>query len=161
MNIRIANHDDIPLIASIIRESYQTVADRFQLNIKNCPKHPSNCTDKWISHDFNRGLNYYLLESEGNIMGCAAIEIASSELCYLERLAVLPPNRNKGFGDKLVSHVIGEAKCAGYKKVSIGIIAEQTDLKNWYQKFGFVEGDTKQFEHLPFQVTFMEYENAS
>lgn len=42
-------------------------------------------------------------------------------------------------------------------KISIGIIAAQTDLKRWYQEIGFIEGDSKKFKHLPFLVTFMIY----
>jgi len=43
------------------------------------------------------------------------------------------------------------------KVKGIGIIAAQTDLKRWYQEIGFIEGDTKEFKHLPFLVTFMIY----
>jgi len=39
----------------------------------------------------------------------------------------------------------------------IGMIATQTDLKRWYQKIGFIKGDTKEFKHLPFPVAFMSY----
>jgi hypothetical protein len=42
--------------------------------------------------------------------------------------------------------------------VSIGIIADHTILKNWYLKLGFIEGKTKSFDHLPFDVTFMSYD---
>jgi hypothetical protein len=53
--------------------------------------------------------------------------------------------------------VLAEAKRSGARHVSIGIIAQQTELKNWYQKIGFVEAETKEFAHLPFRVTFMSY----
>jgi hypothetical protein len=58
----------------------------------------------------------------------------------------------------LVDYVFERAKDAGLKQISIGIIAEQTDLLWWYRKIGFVEGDTKEFEHLPFLVTFMMHQ---
>lgn len=38
--------------------------------------------------------------------------------------------------------------------------AAQTELKEWYQRLGFIEGETREFEHLPFSVTFMSYEIA-
>ena len=50
------------------------------------------------------------------------------------------------------------AKTLGKKQISIGIISEQTDFRLWYQKIGFVEGDSKEFKYLPFIVTFMKYE---
>jgi len=41
--------------------------------------------------------------------------------------------------------------------VSIGIIANDTQLKQWYKKIGFAEGETRKYEHLPFDVMFMTY----
>jgi hypothetical protein len=39
--------------------------------------------------------------------------------------------------------------------VEIGIIAKDTKLRNWYERFGFVLKSTKKFDHLPFVVAFM------
>ena len=153
--IKTADADDVAILAGLIRDSYRNVAQRFGLTPENCPKHPSNCTDDWIRNDFDRGVSFYLLEHNGRPAGCAALESPEPALGYLERLAVLPPSRHQGFGRRLVDHVFHQAGIAGIHKISIGIIAAQTELKNWYQKIGFVEGDTKEFSHLPFSVTFM------
>ena len=77
-----------------------------------------------------RGVNYYVAENENVVVGCAALEMANSEACYLERLAVLPDQRRRGFGKKLVNHVLSKAKSLGVQRVNIGIIAEQIELKN-------------------------------
>jgi len=53
---------------------------------------------------------------------------------------------------------LSNAKLLGAHRVSIGIIAEHTELKNWYKRIGFVEGESKEFPPLPFRVTFMSYE---
>jgi len=156
--IKTASPDDIDILAGLVRDSYRDVAQRFGLTPENCPKHPSNCTDDWIRNDFARGVSFYLLEHNGLPAGCAALEIPEPALGYLERLAVLPCSRNNGLGRRLVDHVFLQAGNSGIQKISIGIIAAQTDLKNWYQKIGFVEGDTKEFTHLPFSVTFMMYQ---
>lgn len=161
MMIRKATINDINLIVDTIRDSYQTVAERFNLTVDNCPKHPSNCTDEWIKRDLESGVIYYLLESTEGVIGCAALEHASPELCYLERLSVLPDRRNRGYGRRLVEHVFSEANTSGCKKISIGVIAEQIELKQWYCRIGFIEGETKTFDHLPFQVSFMEYNLTS
>ncbi len=158
LHIRKAGSQDIPLLSGLIRDSFREVAERFGLTPENCPKHPSNCTDEWIEGDFARGVTYYILERNGTPVGCVALERDSPDLCYLERLAVLPQSRRNGFGKKLVNHVFIEAKALGITRVSIGIISEQAELKLWYQKIGFVEGETKKFEHLPFLVTFMTYQ---
>jgi len=156
--IRAGTQKDIGVLTEIIRSSFRDVADRFGLTQENCPKHPSNCTVDWIQGDMDRGVTYFIFEDDGLASGCVALELAGSELYYLERLAVRPPRRRRGFGRALVEYVLAEAKCSGAHRVSIGVIAEQTELKSWYQKIGFVEAETKEFAHLPFRVTFMIYE---
>ncbi|MBN1655981.1 MAG: GNAT family N-acetyltransferase [Deltaproteobacteria bacterium] len=153
--IRNASDDDIPLLATLIRTSFRDVAERFGLTAENCPKHPSNCTVDWIGHDLARGRRYFVLEETDGICGCAALEKAGAEDCYLERLAVLPEKRRRGLGQALVEKVIAEARGLGAARVGIGIIAHQNELKRWYEKLGFIEGDTRTFAHLPFEVMFM------
>lgn len=157
VHIREANADDVPTLCRLIRQSYQDVARRFGLNAENCPRHPSNYNDQWVENDLSRGVTYYLLEADGRPQGCAALEIVNKDLCYLERLAVLPHARRRGYGQKLVEHVLGEAGARRIKHASIGIIADQTELKIWYRRIGFMEGETGTFEHLPFRVTFMTF----
>ena len=140
-----------------IRKSFQDVAIRFDLTQENAPRHPSNCTKEWIQKDMASGINYYVAENINVAVGCVALEQANSDICYLERLAVLPDQRRRGFGGKLVNDVLSKAKSLGVQRVNIGIIAKHTELKNWYKEIGFVEGETKEFSHLLFHVTFMSY----
>ena len=158
MYIRTANADDISLLSSIIRAAFRDVAERFNLTPENCPKHPSNCADEWIERDLARGVTFYILEDGGTPAGCVALEKAGDDVCYLERLAVLPEHRRKGVGKALVDHVFSQARDLGAKRTGIGIIAEDAQLKRWYRKIGFVEGETRKFEHLPFLVMFMTYD---
>jgi len=155
--IRICTKDDALVLAEIVRKSFQDVAERFGLTQENVPRHPSNCTIDWIRNEMKRGVTYFAIENKNHIVGCVALERANTEVCYLERLAVLPDQRRRGFGKALVNHALSEAKLFGVHSVSIGIITEQTELKNWYKGLGFVEGESKKFPHLPFRVTFMSY----
>ncbi len=153
--IRDATREDIPVIVDIIRNSFKEVAVRFGLTLENCPKHPSNCTAEWIAPALLKGIEYFLLETEDSTCGCVALEKAGQGVCYLERLAVLPRYRNRGFGKALVDHALSHAVAAGAARIEIGIIADHTELKNWYKKIGFVEIRRSRFRHLPFEVTFM------
>jgi N-acetylglutamate synthase-like GNAT family acetyltransferase len=155
--IRICTKEDTQVLAETIRRSFRDVAERFGLTQENAPRHPSNCTVDWIREHMELGVTYFAIENKNHVVGCVALERANSEVCYLERLAVLSDQRRRGFGKALVNHVLSEAKLLGVNYVSIGIIAEQTELKNWYTGLGFVEGESKEFPHLPFLVTFMSY----
>jgi N-acetylglutamate synthase-like GNAT family acetyltransferase len=156
--IRQANSSDHSVLTQLIRSAFQTAAERFGLNSNNCPTHPSNCTDEWIERDFAKGMIYYILESDGVPSGCVALEKANPRVCYLERLAVLPQQRRKGFGKALVDCVLTKSRDLGANNVDIGIIADDIELKEWYKKIGFTEGETRRISHLPFAVTFMSYE---
>lgn len=67
----------------------------------------------------------------------------------------MPEYRRKGFGEALVRQVLEEALKKEAQRVEIGIIAEHTELKEWYEKLGFSVKETVHFNHLPFNVTFM------
>jgi len=157
-HIKVADPANVSLLSCLIRDSFRDVAERFGLTPENCAKHPSNCAEEWIQNDLDRGVTYYVLDLNGTPVGCVALEKANPDFCYLERLAVLPAERQKGLGKALVDYVFLQARDLDVKEISIGIISEQTELKLWYQKIGFVEGETKEFAHLPFLVTFMTYE---
>ena len=154
--IKEANVEDRSVLASVIRGSFRDVAERFGLTVGNCPTHPSNCTDDWVESAMAKGTRFYLLADGGTPCGCVGLEQAKPEVCYLERLAVLPEFRRRGFGKALVSHAPNQAKQFGAARVGICIIAEHAELKDWYTKLGFLtEKERVTFEHLPFEVTFM------
>jgi N-acetylglutamate synthase-like GNAT family acetyltransferase len=158
LRIRTGTNNDIDVLARTIRNAFMDVAARFGLTPENAPRHPSNYTAEWLQKDLERGVTYFLVEKEGVPVGCVARELANPEVCYLERLAVLPGERRNGIGRALVDCVLAEARRLGARQVSIGIIAEQTELKDWYKKIGFVEGENKTFPHLPFRVAFLSYD---
>ena len=156
--IKEAAPNDHDVLVRLIRDSFRDVARRFALTKENCPKHPSNCTSSWIESDISRGVQYYILYQNESPIGCVGIEKASAEICYIERLSVLPEMRGSHFGTALVKHALECAASEGARKVGIGIIDEQTELKEWYKRLGFVETQTKNFPHLPFTVCLMEFE---
>jgi len=146
---------NISVLTHIIRAANQGVAERFHLTAENAPKHPSNCAENWIEATMAKGVRYYLLIAEDRPCGCVGLELARPKVFYLERLAVLPSDRRQGYGQALVEYAIQEAVKAGCQRLEIGIIAEHVELRCWYEKLGFITGRTKEFAHLPFNVTFM------
>lgn len=156
--IRDATPADTEVLSRIIREANHDVAVRFALTPDNCPKHPSNCTAAWIAADRGRGVRYFIFSRDDEPVGCVGLERPRADLCYLERLAVLPEMRRRGYGGALTRHALERAKAAGARQVGIGIIAAHAELRNWYGRLGFVEVETRQFAHLPFEVLFMKFD---
>jgi ribosomal protein S18 acetylase RimI-like enzyme len=77
-------------------------------------------------------------------------------VAYLERLGVPPEQRGRGFGTELVRHALRQARSAGVEVVSVGVIADHTELVAWYEHLGFAQTGTRSFPHLPFEVSFLE-----
>ncbi|WP_300464910.1 GNAT family N-acetyltransferase [Desulfobacula sp.] len=156
--IQSASSHDAEIIAFLVSQGNKDVAEKFELTLENNPKHPSFYTKEWVLSDMDRGEEYFLYQIKGVNYGCVAFEQPSSEISYLNRLSVLPEYRHKGVGEQLVKHVLEYSRTKNVHMVSIGIIAEHTRLKKWYLKLGFIEKETKYFDHLPFDVTYMSYE---
>ena len=62
----------------------------------------------------------------------------------------------QGYGRQLIDAAVRAVKEAGGRRISIGIINENTVLKEWYKSNGFTETEIKEFPHLPFSVCYLE-----
>lgn len=151
----LADESDIDILISLICGSFHDVAKRFELTMENCPKFVAFYTKERLSGDLEKGIKYYILLEDGQPCGCVALEQAKPDVCYLERLAVLPKYRNKGYGNMLVDHIFKQAILLGAKQVELSMMSKNRKLKNWYKKIGFVQKYTKKFDYLPFIVAFM------
>jgi ribosomal protein S18 acetylase RimI-like enzyme len=71
-------------------------------------------------------------------------------------VSVLPEYRHLGYGKALLNFCKSKIKEFGGNKIEIGIIEENTKLKNWYAENGFVHTGTREYEDLQFIVGHME-----
>ena len=151
----IKGEHDLKSSVKVIRDSFSTVAVEFKLTQDNCPTHPSLMSlDKLL--ELEKKARLFGLFLANMQVGFVAIEKADDTLYYMDKLAVLPEYRHKGCGRKLVEFVLDDVKEHKGERVALGMIDESEVLKNWYQQLGFKEMGTKNFEHLPFTVCFME-----
>ena len=152
----ISSEKELKNSVTIIAVSFRTVAVEFNLNKENCPTHPSLVTLKQLNEMKRKGLKLFGLFEDDAQIGFAAVEKKKHKDYSLEKLAVLPEHRHKGYGGKLIEFAEGYVKNSKGEKLSIGIINEHAVLKKWYEAKGFKETAVMKFEHLPFTVCFME-----
>lgn len=69
---------------------------------------------------------------------------------------MIPSWRKQGIGEELVSVAISRARESGAKTMKISTVAENTELNDWYHRLGFVDMEIKKFEHLPFDVLYLQ-----
>jgi len=142
--------------AAVIRSAFITVADDFGLTKENAPTNPAFIETDALFKMHERNISMFAVMEDGTVIGFFAVEKAKEDTYYMEKLAVLPSFRHKGCGRAIMDYVFDLVRDEGGKKVSIGIINENTVLKNWYIGYGFAETEIKVFSHLPFTVCLME-----
>ena len=147
----------------VIRASFRTVADDFGITRENAPTNPAFLErGRFLAH-LEKDVVLFGLRDEGGLAGCVAVEAASDEagLFFVERLAVLPDRRHRGYGRALMDRAAAYARERGGVAVSVAIIDEHAVLKSWYQSLGFAVTGRREFDHLPFNVCFLRKEIAS
>jgi ribosomal protein S18 acetylase RimI-like enzyme len=152
----IVTQSELITSVDILRKSFGTVAEEFNLTKENCPTNAAFITIDKLKELKGKGIVFFGLFLQKRQIGFVALEKAGTDLFYLEKLAVLPEYRHNGYGEKLMDFCFDYAKNHNLKRISIAIIDEHSILKRWYIKYGFNISRIKKFDHLPFTVCFME-----
>ncbi|MDD2372966.1 MAG: GNAT family N-acetyltransferase [Syntrophomonadaceae bacterium] len=141
---------------NVIRESFITVANQFKLTRENAPSNAAFIELEDLLKMKEKDIHLFGVFKDEIQIGFFTVERNDNDLCYLNKLAVLPGYRHNGYGKKMLDFVFLYIKRAGGGKISIGIINENLVLKNWYIQSGFTETVIKNYPHLPFEVCLME-----
>jgi ribosomal protein S18 acetylase RimI-like enzyme len=151
------SEQDLSVIVHLLNVSHGTVAKEFGFTRENNPTNNAFIDKLTLRTQLNKGIDLYSMSSDGKRIGCIAIERSTKELdtFYIEKVSVLPEFRNRGYGINLMDFATSKIREAGGKIVSIALIDSNAKLKRWYLAQGFIETATKDFEHLPFRVCFM------
>lgn len=158
MIIRVESKEQLDICLDIVHKSFQTVADEMNLTKDNCPSYTAFMPIEKLISQFENNAPMFLYQYNGCFAGYFSLSI-NDDSVELNNLAVLPEYRHLGIGKELVDYAITYSKnILDANKIKIGIVEENTILKEWYEKIGFVHIGTKKFEHLPFTVGFMETE---
>lgn len=156
MIIQVKNKEQLNICLEIIRSSFITVADEFGLTENNCPSHTAFMTVDRLEKQFDERKPMFLFYQDEYPLGYFSLAQCSDKAFELNNLAVLPEYRHLGIGKAMVNYAISLVKDFGGNKITIGIIEENSKLKEWYLSLGFRHISTRKFEHLPFKVGFME-----
>ena len=158
MIYKVTKNEQLNTCLDIIHKSFQTVADDMNLTKENCPSHTAFMPLEKLQNQFKNGNHMFLYDYNNAIVGYFSLSL-NDGIAELNNLSVLPEYRHLGIGKELVNCAADYSKnTLEINKIKIGIIEENTVLKEWYKVLGFVHTGTRKFEHLPFTVGFMELE---
>lgn len=159
MMIREIREEEVPECVRVIRESFQTVADEFGFTRENAPRFTAfSATEEKLRQQMQEQKKpmYAAFSEEGCIIGCYSLSSRDWRSCELNNLCVRPDWRHRKVGQTLLQDACGRAKALGYEKITLGIVEENTRLRNWYEAHGFIHTGTWKFDFFPFTCGYME-----
>jgi len=155
--------NDSKIISFILNRAFLTFAQEYNFTKENAPNHlafiKSNDIKIWLSN----GFKMYGYKIEEEIIGCIGYSYIKEHEYLIERLAVLPENRNKGIGKELVNYIENVIVKLNGKISELHVTDKNIQLINWYKKQGYKEiriEDVKipGIENVPFKACVMRKE---
>jgi ribosomal protein S18 acetylase RimI-like enzyme len=155
---KVSLKSDFAVLAKLLNDSFATVADDFGLTEENCPTNNAFITADRLKSQLSVDSEFYYHKDGDGITGFIAIEKSSRDAgtFHIEKVAVHPDSRHKNIGRELMRLAEERIGALGGNRITIGLIDSNARLKGWYRKQGYVEFETKSYEHLPFDVCIME-----
>lgn len=154
--IRKAVLSEMQICADIIRESFMSVAEKFNITKENAPNYVAfTVTAEKLKQQYWAGREMYVYVYEECIAGFFSLEFCGNN-CELNNLCVLPEYRHKRFGKEMLEFSIHTAADSNVEKLTLSIVEENEVLKAWYSSFGFVHTHIKKYDFFPFTCGYME-----
>ncbi|KAF2079227.1 GNAT family N-acetyltransferase [Flavobacterium sharifuzzamanii] len=134
------------LIREIKKEDNQAVAGliRFVFDEMEIPKVETAYEDPYLDLMFEEyskpKSTYFVVESDGEIVGCAGIaplENGDPEICELQKMYFLPKTRGLGIGSQMMEKCLEQARVFGFKKCYIETMPFMLAAQKLYKKSGF------------------------
>ena len=148
---------DLAACVSLLRAAFGTVAQELGLTEESAPTNAAFTTLANLEAHVRDGLDLFGLYTGPGITGCVAVKRAKAGngLWYIERLAVAPGLRHRGYGSRLLSFALAEIARRGGSVASVGLIDANERLKVWYLSKGFAVRERRRILRLPFAVCTM------
>lgn len=134
-NIRKIKKEDNQAVAKLIR----SVFDEMEI-----PKTGTAYEDPYLDlmfEEYNKPKSvYFVVEIEGEILGCAGIaplENGDPEICELQKMYFLPKLRGLGIGTEMMEQCLEQARSFGFKKCYIETMPFMHAAQKLYKKSGF------------------------
>ena len=80
---------------------------------------------------------YFILEDEGQLVGCGGFAPVSDKIAELQKLYVTKNSRGKGYSSRLIKRIFQEARLAGYEQLYLETSTELATAVAIYQHYGF------------------------
>lgn len=156
--IKQITRDNILECATVIRESFLTVAEEFGITPENAPRFTAFAVNEdrlyWQFDNEHRPMSAYF--EDGKIVGYYSLSIVGDGVCELNNFCTLPAYRHNKIGEKLLVDAFEQSKALGCTKMQLSIIEENKRMRKWYENHGFIHTRTEKLDFFPFTCGYME-----
>lgn len=154
--IKKVNLDDLQSCADVIKESFITIAEKFDITQGNAPSYVAfSVNSEKLKEQYLNGREMYVYTLDEQMIGFFSLDF-SGKSCELNNLCVLTEYQHNGVGRELLNFAINRAFEKKSDKLTLSIVEENTVLKEWYASFGFIHTHTKKYDFFPFNCGYME-----
>ena len=115
--IRRVTESELPLCLRVIHEAFGTVAEEFGLTPDNCPTNGAFMPLTRLLEDYQKGDAMFVCREGGAIAGFMQLSRRGQAVYELEKLAVLPEYRHRGYGKALLGFAKQEAAANGAARI--------------------------------------------
>ena len=122
MNLRPMEVRDNPAVAQLIRASLE----EFGLDKPGTVYFDSHLDHLADYYQQQERAAYFILEDEGQLVGCGGFAPVSDKIAELQKLYVTKNSRGKGYSSRLIKRIFQKARLAGYEQLYL-----ETSLLNW------------------------------
>lgn len=148
---------DLPDCLSLLAAGYEESAIRFGMTEANCPyRGRTRLPFSELEKEFLGGYQMYGYYCKDRLVGFLSLREEDDAL-NIHDLVILPEYRRHGFGSELIRFAKQKAGEHKHKKITLGMIDDNHELKQWYEKHGFQTVERKQFDMVTYIVGKMEF----
>ena len=133
MNLRLMEMRDNPAVAQLIRASLE----EFGLDKPGTVYFDSHLDHLADYYQHQERAAYFVLEDEGQLVGCGGFAPVSDKIAELQKLYVTKNSRGKGYSSQLIKRIFQEARLAGYEQLYLETTTELATAVAVYQHYGF------------------------
>jgi ribosomal protein S18 acetylase RimI-like enzyme len=109
---------------ALLRAAFGTVAKEYGLTEASAPTNAAFATIDNLRKHLRGGMTLYGMFLGSRIVGCVAVKKSKADafVFYIDRLAVAPEERHRGYGDKLLALAMEMIQEWGGTTASIGLV---------------------------------------
>lgn len=136
LTVERATADDMPSLLRIAGSAFQN--ERFKMDPRLDPAISDRRFQNWVSTTPDHPVQQlYVISDHGRLIAFFIVELRTDRTCYWHLNAVAPEAQGQGYGRRVWSDMVRQAKRMGAKRVRTSVVARNTRVLSLYARLGF------------------------